>query len=422
MVALPGPLSFSSAALLAALPLVRCAPAAALIEERGSCNADNLLRLLRTPSNLPEAVPFCSTYLHNPATTVVVDVVTPTKTQYETVVITVTPSQTAYTTEVSSIESTETIFLTEVSTLTHVVTETSLVTTLVSSVAPVKRAASKTPLSERVTESYDPSRISSACACLTIPVSLASVTSTAAEVTDTLTTQATSLAPEVTRVITLSSTTTLPQVVQVVTVAITTGTEVTTTLTSVITSTVVPSATPTEGFFLRSYRPQDNSYSENFLVNMDASASNKIQYAKISGRNTTATHLSLTSEGYLSISKAQVITSAPYGTEDQTWIAFAHTPAVAEPLQFDKLANVLACANCQPLRFERVIESGVTYIRMTNTQQSLQICGSRAPSTGNYLFWLGASAAAIDRFCFVQQIYVSDIGVWGPEFGTPTHY
>lgn len=426
-------ISFSSAAFLAAaLPLVQCAPApiALELEERGSCNADNLLRLLRTPSNLPEALPFCSSYLHNPATTVAVSTVTPTETEYNTVVLTTTSTETSYTTDISSIEPTETLSTTLVATLTDVVTQTSLVTTTVSPVAPIKRAAAKTPLSQQVTASYDPSRISSACACLTIPVSTASVVSTAADVTTTLTTLITSAAPDVTTIVTLSSTTILPEVSETITVETTTEVAVTTTLVSVLTTTASSStstsaaATPL-GFYLRSWRTQDTNFVGNYLVNMDASATNKIQYSKISGSNTTAPHFRLTPEGYLAINKAQAANTAPYGTEDQTWIAFAHIPAVAEPLAFDKLANVLACANCQPLVFQRVVDvgSGATFVRITNTNQATQICGQRAPAAGSYLFWLGSGNAAIDSSCFTQQLLVSDVGVPGPAvLGTPGHY
>lgn len=423
-----GRISLSSAAFLAAaLPLVQCAPApiAPVMEERGTCNADNLLRLLRTPSNLPEALPFCSSYLQNPATTIAISTVTPTDTQYNTVVSTSTSTETSYTTDISSIEPTETISTTHVSTLTDVVTQTSLVTTTVSPVAPIKRAAAKTPLSQRVTASYDPSRIFSACACLTIPMSTASVVSTADKVTTTLTTLITSAAPDVT--VTLSSTTILPEVTETVTVEATTDFQVTTTLVSVLTSTASSSTTPpaaaTSGFYVRSYRSQDTNFVGNYLITSDASTSNKIQYSRIAGSNATAPRLTLTSEGYLVIAKAKMATSATYGTEDQTWVAFSHVPAVAEPLQFDKLANVLACANCQPLVFQKAVESGVTYVRITNTAQALQICSSRSPSPGSYLFWLGSGAAAIDSGCFTQQLVVSDIGVPGPgPFGTPTHY
>lgn len=50
------------------------------LEERGSCNADNLLRLLRTPTNLPEALPFCKTYLSLPTAGATVIIGTTTRT------------------------------------------------------------------------------------------------------------------------------------------------------------------------------------------------------------------------------------------------------------------------------------------------------------------------------------------------------
>jgi hypothetical protein len=76
--------SFLVSALLVGVPFVAGAPrdelnvlARASLEDRDSCHADNLLRLLRTPTNLPEALPFCSSYLHYPASTSVVSTVTP---------------------------------------------------------------------------------------------------------------------------------------------------------------------------------------------------------------------------------------------------------------------------------------------------------------------------------------------------------
>lgn len=78
----------AAAALFKALP-VKAAPYPFVLEERtgsGGCNADNLLRLLRTPSNLPEALPFCSSYLGLPASTTTVSTVTPTVTSYTTAV------------------------------------------------------------------------------------------------------------------------------------------------------------------------------------------------------------------------------------------------------------------------------------------------------------------------------------------------
>lgn len=161
-----------------------------------------------------------------------------------------------------------------------------------------------------------------------------------------------------------------------------------------------------------------------FHVNQDASTTNKIQYSRILGSNASAPQLNLTPEGYLAIVKgfkAQVVISAPYGTENQTWIAFSHMPPPTQPFPFDNFTNVLACANCLPLVFWKVVKSDITYCRMINTAQPTQICSAR--TLLSYAgFWSGSRAAAISNSSFQEQSYASDIGVRGHNFGTPTNY
>lgn len=146
--------------------------ARAVVEERGSCNADNLLRLLRTPSNLPQALPFCSSYLMLPGSTLtastvittVIDTGTQTVTSTQTIPTTVTDTQTT----VSVATVTQTLTLTETQ-----------------YAVPLKERSIKGPLSETVLSSYDASRISSACGCLTIPIDVHMTTPTASVVTQT---------------------------------------------------------------------------------------------------------------------------------------------------------------------------------------------------------------------------------------------
>ncbi|KAL3423828.1 hypothetical protein PVAG01_05575 [Phlyctema vagabunda] len=406
---------FFTAALLS---VAECAPAPALVEERGVCNADNLLRLLRTPANLAETLPFCSSYLKKQASTVVVNTVTLTATSYETILFTVFPTQTSYTTTVSSIEPTQSSSTTEVSTRTSTFTEVSSVTTITTvstdAIQPVRRAASKTPLSQQITESYSPSRISSACDCLTIPVSIASVTSTAAVATTVVQLQSTQTAPEVTTVITVSSTTTLPEVTQIVTVQATSDVSVTTTLVSVVTSTssVLTGPSQTPGFFVRSYRPSDNFYSGNYLVNRNFNTANQNQALYILGRNTTAPRFDLTAEGYLVIVKSTIATAAATGTEDQKWIAFYHTDVASETLFFDKLANVQACANCQALTFTKTTDSTGTFLIPTDSTRSYQICGTTSAVPFNGL-WT-SKTNPIRSTCFQEQLVVVKEGVKNP--------
>ncbi|RKU46054.1 hypothetical protein DL546_002747 [Coniochaeta pulveracea] len=191
--------SFLLSALLVGVPFVAGAPASprddadvfarASVEERGTCNADNLLRLLRTPTNLPQALPFCSSYLHYPGSTSVVSTVDPIVLSTTTATVSLTDTLTS---TITSID-------TAVSTKTTTATATLTVTTQQVATPVRKRTNPKKPLSETVLSSYDASRISSACACLTIPVAVSLTTATApaqtqissATVTDETTTSAT---------------------------------------------------------------------------------------------------------------------------------------------------------------------------------------------------------------------------------------
>lgn len=50
-----------------------CSPAA--IEERATCDADNVLRTFRASSNLPDALTFCSKYISLPPVTTLTAIV-----------------------------------------------------------------------------------------------------------------------------------------------------------------------------------------------------------------------------------------------------------------------------------------------------------------------------------------------------------
>ncbi|KAL6790469.1 hypothetical protein GGI42DRAFT_365103 [Trichoderma sp. SZMC 28013] len=417
-------LSVSLAVLLAASPLAQAAPGRGC---KASCNAaDSLVRLLRAPSNLPEALPFCSSYLHLPASTTTVTTVTPTTTVYSTIFSDVVPTVTIYTDDVDTVIPTRTVTVTNVHTETSVVVDTSLTTEVVTVTAsPLQRRIVSTPLSQQITQSFGSSRISSGCGCLTIPLSTTSVTVTAPAVTVTDTNQLTTTAPEATQILTSYLTTTLPEVVETTTIDSTVVVPTTTTQVSVVTSTVTATAAagPTGYFYIRNVRPAaDNFFTGNFLVNRDMSASNKVQAATIAGTNTTAPRMGLTSEGYLTIMQSRVAASAATGTEDQTWIAFVQNNANNGVLTFDKLANVQACSTCQPLKFVISPESDGTYINFADGgSRTLYICGPNSSAgISFYAFWTSLTGAPSSS-CFSQRIYESKEGVAGPTFGTPTH-
>lgn len=417
------PLSLSLAVLLAA-PLAQANPARGC---RAKCYPDDFLQLLRSPSNLPEVLPFCSTFLHLPASTITATTVTPTTTAYSTIFTDVSPTTTIYTELVETVIPTRTTTVTNVHTQTSTVTDTSLTTEFVTvTAAVVQGRAVSTPLSQRITQSYDPSKISSGCACLTIPISTIYATATAPTVTVTETDQGATTAPEVTQVLTSYQTTTLAEVVETTTIDSTTVVPATITQVSVVTSTVTttPTASATGNFYIRNVRPAaDNFFTGNFLLNRDFSTTNKIQAATIAGANTTAPRMGLTPEGYLTIMQSRAAASSATGTEDQTWIAFVHNSVNSEVLSFDKLANVQACPTCRPLSFVISQESDGTYINLSSNEgaRAIYICGPNSSAgISFYAFWTSLTGAPTTS-CFLQRIYESKEGVAGPTFGTPTH-
>lgn len=414
-------LSLSLAVLLAA-PLAQANPALGC---RASCNADDFLRLLRTPSNLPEALPFCSKYLHLPASTTTVKTNTPTATAYSTIFADVSPIATIYTEHVDTVIPTRTITVTNVHTETSTVTDTLLTTEFVTiTAAAAQKRAVSTPLSQRITQLYGSSKISSGCACLTIPISTTSVTATARTVTVTETNQRTTTAPEATQILTSYRTTTLLEVVETATIDSTTVVPATTTQVSVVTSTITATAaaSPTGYFYIRNVRPaSDNFFTGNFLVNRDFSSTNKVQAATISGSNTTAPRMGLTAEGYLTIMQSRAAASAATGTEDQTWVAFIHNNVNSEVFTFDKLANIQTCSTCRPLKFAISQESDGTYINLVDEgARAIYICGPNPSSAAFYAFWTSLTGPPTTS-CFLQRIYESKEGIVGPTFGTPTH-
>jgi hypothetical protein len=414
---------YLSLAVLLAAPLAQANPARGC---RASCYPDDFLRLLRTPSNLPEVLPFCSTFLHLPASTIVAETVTPTTTAYSTVFTGASLTTTIYTELVETVIPTRTTTVTNVHTETSTVTDTSLTTDFVTvTAAAVQGRAASAPLSQQITQSYGSSKISSGCACLTIPISTIYSTATAPTVTVTETYQQATTAPEATQTLTSYQTTTLLEIVETTTIDSTTIVPATTTQISVVTSTVTATAAPsaTGYFYIRNVRPAaDNFFTGNFLLNRDFSATNKIQAATIAGSNTTAPRMGLTPEGYLTIMQSRSSASAATGTEDQTWVAFVHNGVNSEVLTFDKLANVQACPTCRPLQFVTSQESDGKYINLSNEgSRAIYICGAN-PSAGVsfYAFWTSLTGAPTSS-CFLQRIYESKEGVAGPTFGTPTH-
>ncbi|EWC44410.1 hypothetical protein DRE_01236 [Drechslerella stenobrocha 248] len=139
---------FSVVSILSLGAISLAHPLVVLQERAPGCNADNLLRALRNPTNLPAALPFCSKYLDLPAITQNVTIAG------HTVTVTVPPSSTTG--------------------------------------APIKKRCTTTPgasvpLPTFVSATYVPSQISSACGCLTIPLLTATIATSDPAATETVT-------------------------------------------------------------------------------------------------------------------------------------------------------------------------------------------------------------------------------------------
>ncbi|KAK6362566.1 hypothetical protein TWF730_000023 [Orbilia blumenaviensis] len=133
----------------------------------GGCNADNVLRLLRATQRLDDSIAFCSQYLDLPA-------VTQTLPPAPTATAVVTLTEFRFTTVTETFVITETDV--EFEKLKKRCTSTTTTTTSKSISTP----------GYILSTSIDPSRLSSACGCLTIP--LATVTVPATDIPGTLTT------------------------------------------------------------------------------------------------------------------------------------------------------------------------------------------------------------------------------------------
>lgn len=128
-----------------------------LLEERtgsNGCNADNVLRLLRATQRLDDSIAFCSQYLDLPAVTQTAPPV-PTA----TAVVTLTEFRTTTVTE------------------TFILTETDVEFEKLKKRCTSTTKSISTPGFIRST-SIDPSRLSSACGCLTIPLTTVTVPAT----------------------------------------------------------------------------------------------------------------------------------------------------------------------------------------------------------------------------------------------------
>lgn len=477
-------------AAVASLPVTQGAPSPLLkpLEERGGCNADNLLRLLRATDRLSDSLPFCSSYIGLPASTVTVATVTPTVTQsvtqtatgtavfHTTPTVTVTVTTVSTDTEIVNETPTETSVATEVSTQTDVfsVTPSVTVTTQIVNIgtssftqtitvsttitkaygAAKLRRGTKQPLSDQVLSTYEPSRISSACSCLTIPVNTKYVTATASAATstsivssstetsvtvtdaaatstatessstrtsltvtaDTVTVTTTvSLSAEVSLTLTDSTVTSITTELSSSETSVTTTT--TTTLTSVSTLPSPPPQTPA-GFFVRSYRVEaDNFYMGNYYINRDASTTNKRQALTILASNKTAPRFDLTDEGYLKVLKSVAVGAAATGNEDQTYVAYRDSNAPSPTqLFFDKIATVQACATCTVLQFDMVTQPSkftgqCKFLVLRNNpapSYNFQVCGTISGVT--YFSLWQSTKSQIAGSCFQMLMAVSQEG------------
>ncbi|KAF4620208.1 hypothetical protein G7Y89_g14613 [Cudoniella acicularis] len=185
-----------------------------------SCQHDNLLRCFIASTNL--AYPFCSSYISLPVATITVQTTTPVKPlTLQTVVGVSTEIQT------STFTSTTTIVVT---TTQESIQYTTVITTITIHTPftepPVRRVKRSIAQLECMTDgtTYDPSKISSVCSCLTVPQSTTRVTATSPTSTNTQYQDITSLITKTTILTLLTTNTDITTQVQLSTsTAITTS-------------------------------------------------------------------------------------------------------------------------------------------------------------------------------------------------------
>ncbi|KAK6499501.1 hypothetical protein TWF506_004131 [Arthrobotrys conoides] len=353
-----------------------------VLEERASnsgCNADNLLRLLRAPSNLPEAIPFCSAYLALPALTTTVSTVTPTATSYTTL----------QTNETSRFTENPTVPLTLKTTETSVIVSTVTITVPPQGGARLaRRAKTTTSLADKVTgTTYPPSRISSACNCLTIPISTTSVTATADEVTETVT------------VLSTSSTS--------LTVTITS----TETILETAIDTVYSTATSTEvgeptAFPLKIVAPgtaDDGAYVFNRNENPNNNGPGASQSFPLTTDPTKATKFTHSADGALRIAvSSSYFTSSVVGQESSDWVHFNHPTVAFEPLYSNKRASIQGCSSCIVVKWQNNPVTGL--VSMSNVEKVLSVCN--LPNGYGRGLYVGTSTAAANA-CVVVTLQLA---------------
>ncbi|KAK3687853.1 hypothetical protein B0T22DRAFT_489666 [Podospora appendiculata] len=168
--------------------------------KRDTCVSDDLLQLLKTPANKPDAKAFCRAYLGLVSTTTVE---------------TVTPSAvTELATETLTLTQLTSVTITDLSTTIQTATETVVVSTITYTQAAVKaRVTSVASLSNAeilsgiLYSSYSADQLSSACSCLKLRKCRKKATATAAGSTETVVSTATVDATSTATVTTLATVT-----------------------------------------------------------------------------------------------------------------------------------------------------------------------------------------------------------------------
>ncbi|KAK3324501.1 hypothetical protein B0T19DRAFT_231458 [Cercophora scortea] len=149
--------------------------------KRDTCVSDDLLQLLKSPANKPDAKAFCRAYLGLVSTTAVE---------------TVTPSAvTELATETLTLTHLTSVTLTDISTTIQTATETVVVTTITHTQGALKAritsASNGEILSGILSSSYSADQLSSACSCLKLRKCRKKATATAAGSTETVVSTAT---------------------------------------------------------------------------------------------------------------------------------------------------------------------------------------------------------------------------------------
>ncbi|EPS41155.1 hypothetical protein H072_4989 [Dactylellina haptotyla CBS 200.50] len=333
------------------------------LDGRAVCNGDNLLRMLRATNSISEAIPFCTSYLGRPSAPATV-----TETVYPTITIPVT--------SYVNVTSTATATITSLTTLSN---DTATAIEL--------RARAYTPLSQRVLSSFDASRISSACNCLTLPPVLVTTT-----VTDEI---------YITNVVATATNNFVSTVTETVIATVAPGEVL-----SVLSTSSTCSTPSTDAVYYIS----PGSVPEWFWGAGDYSEENFPIYLVIT--NTRAMRFKFTPSGYIQVlSRPDQVDDDPTAFEAEHWLLHAKPVGTgAEMIVLNKLGDT-TCEGCYPLTWKVTSDASGSRLQICEPDSALPFMKRCSDDESWRLFSLApgvssVNAGSVFNSCSDETLYI----------------